>query len=151
MKTLILVRHDHALSAFVAQVTSDALRPLSDEGRQKAAATAAKLADLSLHPAVILTSPLLRAKQTSQFIAEKLHTPVEEVKWLNGFFSDEEVAIALRERLAKTDTIIAVGHNPNITCVHNLLCGQIRPFSPGSFAVLEMDNSGNFKQISAGE
>lgn len=151
MKTLILVRHAHALSAFAARVTGDALRPLSDEGRQKAAATAKQLAGLAVRPGVILTSPLVRAKQTAQCIADQLNAPAQEVKWLNGFFSDEDVVRCLREQLAKTDTVLAVGHNPNITCVHNLLCGQIRPFSPGSFAVLEMDNAGNFKQILAGE
>ncbi len=43
MKTLIIVRHAHALPGYEAGVNSDAMRPLSVEGREKASVTAARL------------------------------------------------------------------------------------------------------------
>lgn len=140
IKTLVLVRHAHALSSFAAQVQSDALRPLSPEGQEKAAFTARRLKELKLQHARILTSPLLRAKQTAQIIGKELAFPVEETPLLDGLHSDEDVRDFLYEQLQATDTLIAVGHNPNISYVNHLLSGQVHAFMPGSFAVLCVEN-----------
>ena len=92
MKTLILIRHAHALSGWEAHVTTDAQRPLSEQGLQKAAATAQKLAALNVRPQVILTSPLLRAVQTAEIVARQLSVPVRPEEILNGFAANEAVA-----------------------------------------------------------
>ena len=44
MKTLVLIRHSYALSRYEAGVSCDELRPLSAQGREKAALTAQRLA-----------------------------------------------------------------------------------------------------------
>ena len=140
MKTLILVRHAQALSCIAAGVPSDELRPLSGEGRQKAAATALRLQALSLHPARILTSPLLRARQTAEILSRTFTCPVDTAEELDGFHPDKDVRDFLCNQLENTDVLLAVGHNPNISCVNHLLCGQMHAFRPGSFAVLNMEN-----------
>ena len=76
MKTIILVRHAHAMTAYEAGVQTDSARPLSDEGRQKAAQTARELASQNIRPQIIFTSPLLRAVQTSEILAQTLGAPV---------------------------------------------------------------------------
>lgn len=141
IKTLVLVRHAHALSRAEAQVETDALRPLSAEGQRKAAFTANRLKGLHLQPARILTSPLLRAKQTAAILAQTLACPVEETAQLNGMQEDNEVRDFLCEQLETADTLVAVGHNPNIAYVNHLLCGQIHSFVPGSFIVLHLENN----------
>lgn len=138
MKTLVIVRHAHALPAYAAGVDSDAQRPLSPEGRQKAALTAARLDSLGIKPARILASPLLRARQTAAVLAEALHAPVEEAAELNGLKDEQNVCDFLREQLEHADCILAVGHNPNVTYVTHLLSGQVRTFHPASFAVIDM-------------
>lgn len=138
MKTLVIVRHAHALPAYVAGVDSDAQRPLSNEGRQKAALTAERLNTLGIKPARILSSPLLRAQQTAAVLAEVLHAPAEEAAELNGLKDEQDVCDFLREQMEHADCILAVGHNPNVTYVTHLLAGQVRTFYPASFAVLDM-------------
>lgn len=138
MKTLVIVRHAHALPAYAAGVDSDEQRPLSNEGREKAALTATRLNTLGIKPARLLSSPLLRAKQTAAVLAEALHAPVEEAAELNGLKDEQDVCDFLREQMEHADCILAVGHNPNVTYLTHLLAGQVRTFLPGSFAVIDM-------------
>lgn len=141
IKTLVLVRHAHALSSFAAQVPTDAQRPLSPEGEEKAAFTARRLKELNLrHPARILTSPLVRAKQTASVLAQALGCPVIQATELDGLHNDTDVRDFLCEQLQTVDTLIAVGHNPNISYVNHLLCRQVHAFRPGSFSVLYIED-----------
>lgn len=138
MKTLVIVRHAHALPGYAAGVDSDAQRPLSQEGLNKAALTAARLGQLGVKPGIIVTSPLLRARQTAAILAETLHAPVQEDSELNGLKDEQDVCEFLKEQLEHADCVLAVGHNPNVTYVTHALAGQIRTFHPGSFAVIDM-------------
>lgn len=138
MKTLVIVRHAHALPGYEAGVNSDAQRPLSQEGRGKAALTAARLNQLGITPGLIITSPLLRAGQTADILAETLCAPVEKSFELNGLKDEQDVCDFLKEQLEHADCVLAVGHNPNVTYVTHLLAGQVRTFWPGSFAVIDM-------------
>ena len=150
-KTLILIRHAHALATYAAVVNADADRPLSPEGLQKAAQTARQLARLALNPQKILTSPLLRAVQTAQVVADTFKIPVEKATELNGFSPDEEVADFLLSQLEQTNVLVAVGHNPNISCVYHLLTKQVCPFSAGQFAVLSFDENNALEKTVFGE
>lgn len=141
IKTLILVRHAHALSALAAHVQSDGERPLSPEGREKAAFTAKRLKELNVGTPQLVTSPLLRARQTAEIIAGVLGCPAAQtVPELDGLHEDSTVRDFLCARLQTTDTLLAVGHNPNISVVNHLLCGQVRAFMPGSFSLLHLEN-----------
>jgi len=139
MKTLVLVRHAHALSSFEARVNTDAARPLSDTGRQQAAHSAQTLQGKIKQPEIIFTSPLLRAVQTAGILSVLLKAPVQEETLLNGFASDAEVVAFLTEQLTQYDTVVAVTHNPSVTYITRTLCGQLCSFSPACFAVLNMD------------
>ena len=151
MKTLILVRHANALPAYEAGVTTDAARPLSEEGRQKATLTARALAEQNLHPQVIYTSPLVRAVQTAEILAQTLGAPLSQETVLNGMYDESSVRDFLAEQLQGHDTILAVGHNPNISYLTHLLCGQTYHFSPGSFAVVNMQDENHPQILSFGE
>ncbi len=140
MKTLVIVRHAHALPGYAAGVNSDAERPLSSEGMEKASVTAARLLQLGIKPGLIITSPLLRAEQTAGILAQTLGAPVETSFELNGLKDERDVCDFLQEQLLRTDCVAAVGHNPNVTYVTHCLAGQVRTFLPGSFAVINMDN-----------
>jgi len=61
----------HATAADVAP--SDAERPLTGEGREEARIAGRALAKLGAKPGQILTSPLLRARQTAELAAQELH------------------------------------------------------------------------------
>lgn len=134
-KTLIIVRHAHALPGYVARVNTDAERPLSEEGFAKARQTAGQLLSRRMQPGLILTSPLLRARQTAEVLAQTLGFPLQTAAELNGMYEEQDVFEFLWENLQTRDTVIAVGHNPNVSYLTHLLAKQVRPFSPGSFAV----------------
>ncbi len=151
MKTLILIRHAHALAAYEARVSTDAERPLSDEGREKAAYTARSLAQRGLRPEVILTSPLLRAVQTADILAHTLQAPVSQETVLNGLHDEQTICEFLEEQLQHHEVLAAVGHNPNISAVSQLFCKQAHHFAPGSFAVLDFENPHHPKCIVFGE
>ena len=151
MKTLILIRHAHALSCGEARVNSDAQRPLSPQGCQAARQTATRLQERNLKPQLMLHSPLLRAVQTAQIIAPVLQTPLQPAGELNGFLADNEVADFLKEQLQHTDLLAAVGHNPNVSCVCQQMTGQFFPFKPGAFAVLQFNDDWTLQHVSFGE
>ncbi len=151
MKTLVLIRHAYALSTLDAGVATDELRPLSDAGRQKAALTATRLAKLNLQPDLILASPLLRAVQTAQTVAEAFRLPIKQVTELDGLLPETEIAEFLNQQLTHVNTLIAVGHNPNMACLYPLLCREMRGFAPGSFAVLQGTGDVPWKTIAFGE
>ncbi len=138
MKTLILIRHANAIPAYEARVNTDAERPLSQEGLLKAAQTAQAIKARGLKPEVILTSPLLRARQTAEIVAQTIHAPISQETVLNGYYSDAEVRDFLLEQLQTHDVIAAVGHNPNVSYVTHLLAREVHPFAPGSFAVIDV-------------
>ena len=141
MKTLILIRHANALAAYEAGVRTDAERPLSESGQEKAIRTAHAIAAKQLQPEIIFTSPLVRACQTAEILAQTLHAPGCQETVLNGLHDEEQVAGFLTEQFETHYIIAAVGHNPNISYLTHLLCHEIHPFSPGSFAVIDMTQS----------
>ena len=138
MKTLILVRHANALPAYEAGVKTDTERPLSEQGRQKAFHTAQLLAGKQPRPQIIFASPLVRAAQTAEILSQTLGAPVSQETVLNGLYDEKNVWDFLAQQLDQYDTVAAVGHNPNISYLTNLLCHEIYHFAPGSFAVLNV-------------
>ena len=149
-KTLILVRHAHALSRYEAHVTTDAERPLSAQGEQKALQTAQALRVQKVAPQIILTSPLLRAVQTAEILAQTLRIPVQKESLLDGFHPDNDVRDFLLEQFEHFSAVIAVSHNPAITYVNALLSGQVIPFSAGDFTILDMSDLEHPKLIFTG-
>lgn len=69
---LYLVRHGDALDRASAGVETDGERYLSDEGREETAWTADLLKKLGVKPDVVISSPLVRARQTAEIIQERI-------------------------------------------------------------------------------
>lgn len=139
MKRLYLMRHGHSPSTQEAGVSSDALRPLSDLGREDARWMAGELARLGCAPRVILHSPLLRAVQTAAEMASilkpsggrELFVPLDNTR------PAEEVAAELAARGAAVDEVLAVGHQPQIGEVAALLSGSAFEFRPATIVAVE--------------
>ena len=72
---LLLVRHAEAASG-----TPDELRPLTPTGREQARSLGERLRAEGVEPSAILTSPLLRARETGELLARELgaDTAVDE-------------------------------------------------------------------------
>lgn len=110
---LCLVRHAIAGKPGPAY-PDDSLRPLTREGRERMQAGAKGLASL-LVPEVILTSPLLRARQTADILASATGRP--------KVMPCEALATGDHDQLLKDAAgmgarrVAAVGHEPHLSAL----------------------------------
>jgi phosphohistidine phosphatase len=126
---LLLVRHAEAASG-----TPDELRPLTASGREQARALGERLRDGGLRPSVVLTSPLLRARETGELLARVLETAADVDERLAPGATPQRVSEAVSER---GGTVIAVGHQPDCSRIAAALTGGPEPDFPpaGSMAI----------------
>ena len=83
MKTLYLFRHGKAASQAPSQTDFD--RPLVDKGVERTRRMCRMLADRSIRPDLLVSSPAARAIQTARIVADALGVPVEDIvesEWL---------------------------------------------------------------------
>ena len=126
---LYLVRHAEAAAG-----NPDALRPLTANGRNQARALAARLRASGALPDAIVTSPLLRARETAALLARELGAEVVADEGLAPGATPETVARAVAGR---GETVVVVGHQPDCSRIAAALTGEPEPpFPPaGSLAI----------------
>jgi phosphohistidine phosphatase len=117
-----LVRHADA-----APGEPDELRPLTPHGRQQARDVGARLAAEGAAGAAVITSPLLRARETAEEIARALGTTAEPDERLAPGATAEAVRDAAAEH---GDVVVAVGHQPDCSRVAAALSGGPEPPFP---------------------
>ena len=127
MARLLIVRHAIAQERVEAheQRRTDAERPLTDKGRQRMQQGAAGIRAEVESLARILSSPLLRARQTAEILGDEFpETPLDVAEHL----SPGHPLPSLVEELAATgekDTLAVVGHEPDLSSlIALLLCGD---------------------------
>jgi phosphohistidine phosphatase len=109
---VLLVRHAIAVDRDTPGI-ADHLRPLTEEGAARFRKSSRALADMVTVDA-ILTSPLLRAKQTAEIFGRNFPgVSIQEAASL-GSGSREEFEAALA-RLPKSSTVAGVGHEPYVS------------------------------------
>jgi phosphohistidine phosphatase len=108
---LLIVRHAIAFDRNSRRWRDDGERPLSPEGMARARKAAAGLKHIAERPQCLLSSPLMRAKQTATILTEFAGWPkATECAALAPDESPEEVFAALA---AQKEKIVAiVGHQP---------------------------------------
>jgi len=114
----------------------DELRPLTQEGVAQARALGEELAALREPPRLVVTSPLLRARQTGGEIAVIVGAPtrVEEA------LAPGATADALAEALAGEEGPVAtIGHQPDCSEIAISLTGGDPGFPVASMVELELD------------
>jgi phosphohistidine phosphatase len=114
-------------------------RPLTERGRKEMRRVAKFLERLKFAPDVILTSPLPRASQTAEIVAERLGIELKTEAALAHGFSVER----LRRLLAKTkaECVMVVGHEPEFSEVVKELTGGDVKFSKAGIALLEINRN----------
>ena len=100
-------------------------RPLTHEGIERMKCEARAIADLSLRLDVIVTSPLLRARQTAEIVADrlKLRDEIVEDKRLAEGFDVRWLSAILGER-DKAEAILLVGHEPTMSATIGRIVGD---------------------------
>lgn len=137
---IIAIRHGKPLSEGYAE---DALRPLSDEGREVQKKTASELFALGYHPDLLLTSPLLRAQQTAEVIGEIFGMECKDEEALGVDFNPDVIL----SRIPENATVVLVGHAPTLAEFVNHLAGaNALPYglSKSAIAVVEFEGKAEY-------
>lgn len=115
-------------------------RPLTGDGRERMTRAAKTIAALRLKLDVIVTSPLVRAKQTATIVAKrlKLEDRLLADARLGGGFGVGALAEVLAEHRA-AEAVMLVGHEPDMSrTVGELVGGATIDFKPGSLACVNV-------------
>lgn len=103
----------------------DADRPLTDEGIARMEREARGIAGLDLDLEAIVTSPLLRARQTAEIVAKRLDAEnlLREDERLAYGFGIPSLHRILAE-YAEATGVMLVGHEPSMSAVAGALIGD---------------------------
>jgi phosphohistidine phosphatase len=92
----------------------DASRPLTDDGRKAMEREAKAIEELGIDPDRIITSPLTRAKQTAEIVAQRLNAKIVEDDRLAGDFDEQALSLILRNH-SDAKALMLVGHEPDFS------------------------------------
>lgn len=119
----------------------DRLRPLTEDGRARMAKEARGLVAMGAAFDEILTSPLVRTRQTADILADAFRASprITEVPALEPGRTPKEVATALRNFTRRT-SLALVGHEPGLGELAAWLVGLRGPlaFKKGAVALVEV-------------
>jgi phosphohistidine phosphatase len=134
---LYIIRHAEAVPLTAGGVNDDADRPLTERGHAQSRAVAAMLRRHNVPLDVILTSPLLRSRQTAQGVHDHGSEPRPAIQVCDELAPDvrpKKLARALRKLGGKTNVAL-VGHMPDLAVHLAWLIG-------GKRAQLGLDKAG---------
>lgn len=141
---LYLLRHALAVDHGTPGVSEDE-RPLTPEGAVKMRAAAAGMKRLGLEFDAVLTSPLLRARQTADIVASVYGGRIllKEISALKPGEPAPKLWSALKP-YARMPRVLLVGHEPSLSeLVSTVLIGRPRAlsvdFKKGGLCFLEID------------
>jgi len=125
---LVLVRHAEA-----APGTPDELRTLTAEGRRQAQELGERLRSEGVEPEAVLTSPLLRARETGEALGFGVTEPHQA---LAPGATEDDVRSAVAGR---GETVVVVGHQPDCGRIAAALGDGTEPsFPPAGVVVLDL-------------
>ena len=142
---LFILRHGLAVERDEFDYASDAGRPLTPKGRKQLRAIAAALRNMELHFDAILSSPLVRARETAEIIAAELKLKkrlafADELK--PGTDAKRLVPKIVRQKPAR-ENVLLVGHEPDLSELISLLvaghAGAGFALKKGGLAKLEIE------------
>jgi phosphohistidine phosphatase len=126
---LLIVRHAEAKPG-----SPDALRTLTARGRDQARTLGRRLRELSLEPDAVVSSPLLRARETADALG--LGEPEVDDRLAPGASPDDVRDAAL----GRGETVLVVGHQPDCGRAAAALSGGPEPaFPPCGHALVELE------------
>jgi len=118
----------------------DSKRPLTDEGARRMRRAARGLARLGVTLDIVLTSPLVRARQTADIVAQAFD-PAPAIVVIDSLAPGATYAALLGDlhAHASRSRIGLVGHEPSIGRIAGRLIGSRRPLAFKKGAVCRID------------
>ncbi len=122
--------------------TPDALRPLTEQGREEARAAGKALREKREDVARVLSSPRLRARETAELVVEGLGRKVPmEVR--EALTCGAAAASYLAEIEAHPDGgVLLVAHNPELSAFASELVGEPISFRPSTVCAITLAPQG---------
>ena len=136
---LYIVRHDIAEERGDAW-PDDTKRPLTEEGMHRMRRAARSLARIGVCVDVVLTSPLVRTRQTAELFAAAF-SPHPAVVNLDALGPDGSASaiIAELDKYSKKKRIAMVGHEPGVGDLASRLAGMKQPMEFKKGAICRID------------
>jgi phosphohistidine phosphatase len=116
---------------------TDAARRLTAEGLAKLEASEPGLRRLRVRPEVLLTSPLVRARQTAEIVGRLLDVAPEVAEALAPGCDCERLLALLAER-PRAERVMVVGHEPDFSQMIGALTGGRVEMKKGALACVEL-------------
>ena len=138
MRTLYLLRH--AKSSWKDETLSDFDRPLKGRGRRAAERMGQILAEEKLKSPLVISSPAVRARETTELVLESAGVNVEPQFDERIYEANVRTLLEVVHSIADTsDTAIMVGHNPGFENLLAYLTGDNRHMPTCALAKIEFD------------
>lgn len=122
--TVVFLRHAEA----EANAASDFDRRLTEKGHEQAKKVARFCARNDLIPDLLLTSPVIRAKQTADIVTATLKCPLQQVPWLACGMSRDRCLSEL-DKISAHRCVFLTGHEPDFSDTIAHLLGMPSPSS----------------------
>jgi phosphohistidine phosphatase len=121
---LILVRHGLAVKRDTPGF-ADEDRPLTEDGIERMQKAARGLARFIDPPDIVISSPLVRARQTAEILAQALQCNHDVAEWATLLPDAAPATILplLKKRAGDVASVILVGHEPHLSHLTALLLG----------------------------
>jgi len=111
---LLVVRHAIAFERDRLRWSDDTKRPLSPDGIRRSRRAAAGIKQITKPPDVVLTSPLLRARQTADILTDVAGWP--KATLCNELVPDVAPEALLKVLQSREEKLVAlVGHEPHLS------------------------------------
>ena len=139
MKRVYLVRHAIAEERG-PEWPDDTLRPLTSRGKRRFSGAATGFARFEGPPDRILTSPLVRARQTAELLSHAADAaPVETFDGLSP--GEPAATIVASLRRLRANRVALVGHEPDLGHLAAVLLGAGRPlpFKKGGMCRIDVE------------
>jgi phosphohistidine phosphatase len=134
---LLLLRHAHAGDSTTWHDDDD-LRPLTEKGRRQSERLGRLLADAGFAPDAVLASPLVRARETAEIVADVLGIAVRRDPRL-GEPLDLGIVDALLTDAGDPRRPLLVGHDPDFSELVSELVGAPIPMRKGTLARIDVE------------
>ena len=130
----------HAKSSWEDVGLSDFERPLNDRGRRTAPFMGELMRKKGLEPAIILSSPAERAKQTALKVKEASGFSCE-LRFDHRIYeaSPHSLLQVVSEIVDSHASAMLVGHNPGVEGFIRFLTGNLQPMPTAALAVLDLN------------
>ena len=139
MTHLILLRHGESADRQMGQTDFD--RTLTTRGRHSITQLGLYLKSEKIFSDFILSSDAIRAKQTTQTLADALSIPEPSITYDSSLYLglDLDYRASILKMKGPIKLLIVVGHNPSISSLATIINGHYsKAFQPGQAAFIEL-------------